>query len=117
MDVKDIKIDIEKTFGEWMLVGNPKEKFVFEEGKKTDKLEAISYPVISTKIWNRFTVNVKEQTPSLEYKGNPMPVTFINAEAKLWQDFRTNEIKVSISADSISAVPHNKLKVNKGVEE
>lgn len=117
MHLKDIEIDIRETFGEWILVGNPKEKFVYKEGKKTDELEAISYPVISTKIWDKLTANVKEKTPSLEYKGNPIPVTFTNVEAKLWQDFRTNEIKVSISADSISAVPHNKLKVNKGVEE
>lgn len=117
MDIKDIKIDIVKTFGNCMLVENPKEKYAYEEGKKTDKLEAISYPIISTKTWDKFMAHVKEKTPSLEYNGNPIPVTFTNAEAKLWQDFRTNEIKVSISADSISAVPHNKLKVNKGVEE
>lgn len=116
MDLKDIKIDIKETFGEWMLIGNPKEKYAYEGGKKTDELEAITYPVISTKTWDKLTVNVREQTPSLEYKGNPIPVTFTNTEVKLWQDFRNNEVKVSISADSISAVPHSKLKVNKGVE-
>ena len=85
------------------------------DGKKTEELEAIGYPVISTKLWEKFIIKVKEKSPSVIFEGKPVPVTFTNIDAKLWQDFKSNDIKVSATSDSIELLTtHTRLKMNKG---
>ena len=54
-----------ETFGELMLIGEPKEVYVYADGKRTNELEAIGYPVISTRQWEKFVVKVKETVPSV----------------------------------------------------
>ena len=97
-----------------MLIGEPKEVYVYADGKRTNELEAIGYPVISTRQWEKFVVKVKETVPSVEFSGKPTPVIFNNLDAKLWQDFRSNEIKISAVADQIEIVNPPRLRVNKG---
>ncbi len=61
-----------------MLIGEPKEVYVYADGKRTNELEAIGYPVISTRQWEKFVVKVKETVPSVEFNGKPTPVIFNN---------------------------------------
>lgn len=114
MELSKLSFDFFETFGELLLIGEPKEVYVYASGKKTDEIEAIGYPVISTKTWDKITVKVKEKNPSVEFNGKSMPITFTNISAKLWQDFRSNEIKISAMADSVELVNHPRLRVNKG---
>lgn len=117
MKLNEVIFSFEKTFGDLMLIGTPKEVFRYVDGKKTEELEAIGYPVISTKLWEKFVVKVNEKTPSVTFEKKPIPVIFTNIDAKLWQDFKSNDIKVSVTADSIEPLTtHNatRLKMNKG---
>ena len=85
MKLSEVVFDFNETFGELMLIGEPKEVYVYADGKRTNELEAIGYPVISN-----------------------------NLDAKLWQDFRSNGIKISAVADQIEIVNSPRLRVNKG---
>ena len=114
MKPSDVNINFEKTVGDLMLIGEPKEVYSYENGKPTNQLQAIGYPVISTKLLEKLTIKVKELKPSIEFHGKPIPVALTNVDAKLWQDFNSNEIKVSVTADSIAV--QNRVKVNKGGE-
>ena len=105
MRLSEVVFDFNETFGELMLIGEPKEVYVYADGKRTNELEAIGYPVISTRQWEKFVVKVKETVPS---------VVFNNLDAKLWQDFRSNEIKISAVADQVEIVNPPRLRVNKG---
>ena len=107
MKLSEVVFDFNETFGELMLIGEPKEVYVYADGKRTNELEAIGYPVISTRQWEKFVVKV-------EFSGKPTPVIFNNLDAKLWQDFRSNEIKISAVADQIEIVNPPRLRVNKG---
>lgn len=117
MKLNEVIFSFEETFGDLMLIGTPKEVFRYVDGKKTEELEAIGYPVISTKLWEKFIIKVKEKSPSVIFEGKPVPVTFTNIDAKLWQDFKSNDIKVNATSDSIELLTtHNstRLKMNKG---
>ena len=114
MRLSEVVFDFNETFGELMLIGEPKEVYVYADGKRTNELEAIGYPVISTRQWEKFVVKVKETVPSVEFNGKPTPVIFNNLDAKLWQDFRSNEIKISAVADQIEIDNPPRLRVNKG---
>ncbi len=116
MKLQDVKMRFGKTFGDLMLIGEAKEIFSYENGKRTNNLEAIGYPVISSKTWDKFTIKVKEGEPSIEFHSKPIPVILSNVEARLWQDFRSNEIKVSVTADSIASATQSRMKMNKGGE-
>ncbi len=115
MKVSDLKINVLETIGEnLMLVDNPREIFHYEDGKRTDTLDGIGYTVISPNLsWEKVLVKVKETTPSIEYKGTPIEVNFTNLDGKAWMDFRSNSIKLSLTADSIEPV-NQKIKMNKG---
>ena len=102
MKLSEVVFDFNETFGELMLIGEPKEVYVYADGKRTNELEAIGYPVISTRQWEKFVVKVKETVPSVEFNGKPTP------------DFRSNEIKISAVADQVEIVNPPRLRVNKG---
>ncbi len=89
--------------------------YSYVDGKKTDKVDSIGYHALGTKNWEPFLLKVKEKVPSLKYAGTPIPVKPTEVDAKLWMDYKSNEVKVSVTEDSIELVtggPH--LKINKG---
>lgn len=117
MKTSDLKVDLPKTIGdELILVDKPRPVFSYENGKRTDTVEAMGYPTVSSKTWDKYLIKVKETVPSVEFTDTPIKVAFTNLEGKVWYDFKSNEIKLSITADSISVVAENRLKVNKGSE-
>ena len=98
MKLSEVVFDFNETFGELMLIGEPKEVYVYADGKRTNELEAIGYPVISTRQWEKFMVKVKETVPSVDFNGKPTPVIFNNLDV----------------ADQIEIVNSPRLRVNKG---
>lgn len=115
MKISDLKINVPETIGEnLMMVDNPREIFHYEDGKRTDTLDGIGYTVISPNLsWEKVLVKVKETAPSIEYKGTPIEVNFTNLDGKAWQDYRSNTIKLSLTADSIEPIS-KKIRMNKG---
>lgn len=118
MTLNDLKIDMEETIGKDLdLIAPSRLAYAYEDGKKTDKLDGVSYTVLCPKLsWEKLVIKVKETTPSIEFTGQPIKVSFSNLTGKAWMDYKKGEIKLSIVADSIQVVG-NRIKVNKGGEE
>ena len=114
MELSEIKVDIKRTLGELLVVGTSKPVPVYVDGKPTDEIAAQLYPVLSTQTWKQYNAKVAEKKPSIEYSGQPIPVNLINLDAKLWQDYKSKEVRMSISADAIELVQNQKIKINKG---
>lgn len=112
IDIKNIKIDVQRTFGETLLVvGNPRPVNKYVNGKATDEIEAFRYPLLSTLNWRPLNIKVKQKDPSIVYEGTPIPVSFTNLEGKLWQDSKTQDINISLTADTIKLSAQNKIKL------
>ena len=113
MKASDIKVSIKDTFDDFMLIEEGKEVYSYENGKKTDNVEYIGYTLFSTKLWEKITVKVKGKVPTIDYQGNPIPITLDNPKAKVWFDYKANEIKISLTADGIQ-IANNKAKITRG---
>lgn len=114
MNFNEIKINLNETFGEIMVVSNGREVYLYVDGKKTEKIDGITYKAISTKNWNTFNIKVTGRHTPINYTSSPIPVKLIGAEAKLWFDYKANEPKISVSAESIEPIPQSKIKMAKG---
>lgn len=115
LNLSNLIISFSESFGDVMVVAEPDLSYRYENQKKTEEIEAIRYTVISTRTWDKLSVKVNEQVPSVHFNGKPVPVIFKNPKVKLWRDFHSNEIKTSITAESIEEIAsHTRLKMNKG---
>lgn len=117
INISNLVVDLEETTGniraELSLVAEPRLAKLYVDKKPTDKIDGVVYIVISPSLeYDKISIKVKETTPSVEFTGKPVRVHFTNLDGKLWQDFHTNEIKISLTADSIEVV-ENKLKMNR----
>lgn len=116
-----LKFDIAKTLerGRIILIEDGKVFEGYNEGIKTGPA-GVSYVCLSEALGFE-KVNIKVPgtlVPQVEYKGEPIPVTFTGLEGKVWQDFSNKgEIKLSITAGSIQrADGKTRLKVTSGGE-
>ncbi|MDO4332735.1 MAG: hypothetical protein Q4C58_08620 [Eubacteriales bacterium] len=115
MKLSDIKIFFDETFGEVLVVSDGMEVYSYVDGKKTDKIDAIGYRALGTKNWEPFLLKVREKIPSLKYNGTPIPVKLTGIDAKLWMDYKSNEVKVSVTVESVEPITSgSRLKLNKG---
>lgn len=118
INVSNLVVDLEETTGniraELSLVAPARLSKLYVDKKPTDTIDGVVYTVISPSLaYDKLSIKVKETIPSVEFTGKPVRVHFNNLDGKIWQDFHTNEIKMSLTADSIEIV-ENKLKVNRG---
>ena len=88
-----------------MLIGEPKEVYVYADGKRTNELEAIGYPVISTRQWEKFMVKVKETVPSVEFNGKAHKLIavpddfFTNLESAMPGDILKDAVQIANTTD------------------
>ena len=109
ISISDLKVNSDETTGnsraELSLVTEPRLVKLYVDKKPTDTIDGVVYTVISPAlVYEKLTIKVKETAPSVEFTGRPIRVHFTNLDGKVWQDFRTNEIKLSLTADSIEIV-------------
>lgn len=110
MKLNDLVIDYDSSLaGTNYIVDEPKVYEGYKEGVKTGP-EGIIYTVMSEGL-NFDKVNIKvagSLVPITRYEGKPIPVEFDNLDGKVWQDFKTHEIKISLTAKAIHLVGDSK---------
>lgn len=117
--LSDLIIDIPETIGETvLLVEEPRPYFNYTEGVK-GAIAGTVYTVLSPCLnYEKQTVKVPDETsPTVQYKGTPVNVTFRGLSGKAYQDFNHGgAIKLSVTANSISLVEHQQKIKLKGSE-
>lgn len=112
--LSNLVIDIPETIGDSaLLVENPRPYSTYNEGIK-GAVAGTAYTVLLPGLnYEKQTVKIpNEITPTVEYKGTPINVTFKGLAGKAHQDFNHGgAIKLSITAESISLAEQPKLKL------
>jgi hypothetical protein len=115
--LSNLSINISETIGpQTLLVDEPRPYFNYVEGVK-GTVAGMAYTILSPQLnYEKQLIKVpNETTPSVEYKGVPVYVSFSGLEGKAYQDFNHGgTIKLSITAESISATEHHKIKIKVG---
>lgn len=120
--LKFVKVDVEEAVkaGAVLLIEKPRVFEKYEDGVKTG-LGGLSYLCLFEGFnYEKLTVKIPGITePKINYKDEPIPVTFEGLEGKLWQDFKNGgEVKLSLSATNILPVEDKpRLRMNKGDKE
>lgn len=112
-NLKDLKIDVEKTIGQRVFALEARPCFEYKEGIKGMQ-EGTTFQCLSEKM-NYEKIDVKViglmQLP-FEFTGTPVPVEFEGLEAKVWQDWSNKgEVKLSISAKAIRPLAAKQIKL------
>ena len=111
-----IKLDMEEMMKGSTLVESPKPIPLYVGGKPTEEMGSVGYSVLLPNCgYEKIVVKIAHTTPAIEFDGTPVRVEFRNLEGKVWYDYKSNEIKVSATAESIAVAP-NKLKMSKTEE-
>lgn len=117
-----LKFDVEETVkaGTTLLIGKPRVYEKYEDGVKAG-LGGLSYPCLFEGLnFEKLSVKVPGSTePQINYKNEPIPVTFEGLEGKLWQDFKNGgEVKLSLTAKGIVPVEEKtRPRINKEGKE
>lgn len=115
--LKHIKIDMESTLenGTILLIEEPRVYENYDEGVKTGPAGLAYHCLCEGLNFEKLTIKVPGSTVSqVEYKGEPVPVTFEGLEGKLWQDFKNGgAVKLSVNAKNITPIDNKRLKMNK----
>lgn len=115
--LKHIKIDMESTLenGTILLIEEPRVYENYDEGVKTGPAGLAYHCLCEGLNFEKLTIKVPGSTvPQMEYKGEPVPVTFEGLEGKLWQDFKNGgAVKLSVNAKNITPIDNKRLKMNK----
>lgn len=117
LKLSDLKIDIPKTLeGDILLVEEPRIYEQYKDGIKTGPIGLAYTCIFESLNYDKQVVKVQGSlTPEIQYEGKPIRVYFEELEGKAWQDFgNKGEIKLSITAKSISVVDKKKIKMNTG---
>lgn len=104
--IKYLKIDVEKTIGNKLLLLGVRPYNGYKEGVKGEQ-EGLTFNCLSeTMDYEKIDIKITGllQTP-FEFTGTPIPVEFEELEAKVWQDWNNKgEVKLSITAKSIRPI-------------
>ena len=112
--IKHLVVDVPKTIGEKVLLLDYRPFYSYDEGIKGSQegitcnclSETLGYEKIDIKVFGLM------QLP-FEIDSKPIPVTFEETEAKLWQDWSNKgELKLSISAKAVAPVSDKRIKIN-----
>lgn len=110
--LKHIKLDMKSTLssGTVLLIEKPRVYENYDEGVKTGPAGLAFLCLCESLNFEKLTIKVPGSTvPQVEYKGEPIPVTFEGLEGKLWQDFKNGgAVRLSVTAKSIAPVGENK---------
>lgn len=117
INVRDLVLDTQKTLKNSMVVDEGKPCFKFENGKRGDQ-EGTTYNLLLPMMgYLKNPVKIiGEMVPSISFTGNPIPVTLVEPAISAYQDFRTGEIKLTITATGIAPVSNKKIALQKGDE-
>lgn len=107
MQLSDLVIDWKKTVGENLSAVEIKEIYQYDSNnKKTSNILGYGVVVIAPKLkFDKITVKVlcKEKPFELE-DGDLVPVYFENINGKAYLDYRSNEVRFSLSAENVFVI-------------
>lgn len=90
-----------RTFGKEMILVSQMPYFQYEDGKRTEKRLGYKYEVVLTeRSFEKVSVKIESAEPMFtdeEVAGNPK-ITFEGLEIGLYQDFRTNQVRLTCKA-------------------
>lgn len=118
MDIlSKLPIDGKQVVANAMLVGAGRAYSKYSEGVRTGKAGTAYNVLLPVLDYLNVLVKIEgEMSPSIEYSGTPIPVTFSEVYCKAYRDFKNGgEIKLSITAKGIQVVDKNRMKINRGV--
>ncbi len=116
-DISQIVVDCEKSFGsDFLLIRKPFPNYRYNENnERTQQINGYNYDLLCTKNYEKMTVKVlNEKQPSVIYNGKAMRVKIEDLSGRLWQNYTTGQINVSLSASKITAVKESSLNLAKG---
>lgn len=117
INIKDLVLDTSKTLKGCAVVEQGRSYSKYENGKKAGQ-EGTMYKLLLP-MMGYLTNPVKivgEMTPSIAFTGTPIPVVLTEPTVSAYQDFRTGEIKLTITATGIAPVNNKKIALQKGDE-
>lgn len=116
LKLQDLIIDVQSMCaGDILLIGEAHPYYKYVEGVKTDNVAGISYPTLIPSLnYEKVPIKVEgELIPSVEYAGTPIKLAFDDLTGKAYQDFKTKEIKLSLSATSVKIADGKaRIKIN-----
>ena len=115
INVRDLVLDSAKTLKGCAIVEQGRPYYKYENGKKAGQegtVYKLLLPVMGY-LPNPLKV-IGEMTPSVEFAGTPIPVVLTEPTVSAYQDFRTGEIKLTITATGITPANSKKIALQKG---
>lgn len=118
MDLKKIKVDVKKTIGKDLRLVDIRENYLYEDGKRTDKLNGYSFIVLVPALgFEKIAVRIKDINnikqweealePFQDEEGEEVipeiSVEFEKIKIKLYQNYNSlqKEIEMSVTAENI----------------
>lgn len=111
--LKDVKLDIEQTIGNKLLVLEIRPYAEYKEGVKGEQAGLTFTCLSETMNYEKVDIKVAGLLqPPFEFDGTPVPVAFDGLEGKVWQDWgNKGEVKLSITASSIKPLSEKRIKI------
>lgn len=107
MKLNEIVVDGFKTLGKEMILVSQNPYFDYEDGKRTDRISGYKYEVVlPEKSFEKVSIKIESLEPAFsdsEIQGN-IRVAFDGLKVKLYQDFRTNQVKLTCQAQKIRKI-------------
>lgn len=103
MRASDLVIEWENTLGENLLATDVREAWQYVDGKKTERLAGWSIECASPRMrLDKIVVKVLSRNKPFEIvDGEPVSVKFSGLSGKVYVDFRSGQLKESITAESV----------------
>lgn len=106
MRASDLVIDWEDSLGENLLATDVKESWQYVDGKKTERLAGWSIECACPRMrLDKVVVKVLSKNKPFEIvNGDPVSVKFSGLSGKVYVDFRSGQLKESITAESVTVL-------------
>lgn len=106
MRATELVIDWEKTLGSNLLATDVREAWQYVDGKKTEKLAGWAIECASPRMrLDKVVVKVLSRNKPFEIvEGDPVSVKFSGLSGKVYFDFRSGQLKESITATSVTVL-------------
>ena len=104
MKVNDLKFD-NKQFGQKMNLVGVEPSYIYENNKKTDKIDGYKYTVVLLDAdYEKITVKIEGARLVEDQEKYDIPIKFTGLEVRFYQDFTTKVNHLKAKAKSIEIV-------------
>lgn len=105
MKLDVIVVDWEATIGQPILAVDLIESYVWTNGKRTDVQDGWTLTVLVPQMkFDKLNIKIKTKKKPQIFEKNedgPVPVRLTGLTGRLYQDYRNNEIRCSLTADEV----------------